>query len=305
MPVSNSITIALTAPALVVLSSCGGDGSSAPTPTPTPVATTPGSGSGGSTTTDPPATTNVPPAPFGLRASAAFAMLGWQHVSHEGLPAIYAQAADKASIEWSAPDATYRIALTDLGSGKLVYSFPPSGNNTSAFSIVQADGSIARAYVTLQPQYGYAGDLQWQSADGVAPFVQGRAIFGIPVPAGALPTSGIARFVTDPLPQTALTVDFATRKVTGALTTWYRGPFDEGALEIGTVESADLQPDGTFVAVLTIPGAPRAGELRGRLFGALADQLGVYWNGPVRLGDGSWVEWRMVRVYDACTNCSP
>ena len=98
---------------------------------------------------------------------------------------------------------------------------------------------------------------------------------------------------------------FATRKVTGTVTSFHDGGgWDPaGPVELGTITPADINPDGTFVAQLTVPGAPHVGELRGQLFGASADELGLYWNAPVRNGYGDWTAWLMVSNHPICTTC--
>lgn len=299
-------TTAIAGGALIALAACGGGGSSsgptagpapAPTPAPTPSPTS---------STDPPATNRLPPAPFGLQASANLAILGWQQISLG--PSVgyrLEHAGDRGTLSWSSTEQTYLIDLADLGAGKLVYTFPPSGNNDVAFSIVQANGSVARAYVTIFLRTGNVGEIFWSTADGVEPYIYARSLFGVPVPAGGLPTSGIRTFTTGLSPQNSLVFDFATRKVSGTVTSFHDGGgWDpEGPIEIGTIAPTDIQPDGTFVAQLTVAGAPNPGELRGRLFGASAHELGLYWNAPVRNGYGDWSEWRMVTNHAVCSVC--
>ncbi|ANY18568.1 hypothetical protein A6F68_00032 [Tsuneonella dongtanensis] len=285
--------------ALCTLAGCGGDSSA---PTPTPVATS----SGGTGTAGASQGSNtLPPAPFALQSSATFGLIGWQYISSERAPTVFAQAGEKAGFEWSQPDKTYRINLVDLGSGRLVYTFGKQ-SNAAAFSIVLSDGSTVPASVTLFERVGSVGDLYWQSAEGAKPFVYGRAIFGLPVPAGRLPTTGGLDFVGPGGGRNVLRVDFANRTVIGQVTAYHDGGgfHAEGPLESGTIEPATLQPDGSFVAKLTVAGAPRTGELRGRLFGPNADQMGVYWNAPARL-DGDWTDWQQVRIYEGCPNCPP
>lgn len=301
--------IATAGAAVLALAACGGGGGSgsgspsqpvagpAPTPAPTPSP---------SPTTDPPATDRLPPAPFGLQASAAFALVGWQQIDTGG-PGSFRldQASERGTLAWSASEKTYLIGLADLGSGKLVYSFPPSGNNDVAFSIIQTNGSVARAYVTIFIRSANMGEIYWRTADGVQPFTYARAMFGIPVPAGGLPASGTKTFATGTSPQSSLVFDFASRKVSGTVTSFHDGGgWDpEGPIEKGTIAPTDIQPDGTFVAQLTVPGAPKTGELRGRLFGAAAGELGLYWNAPVRNGYGDWTDWHMVSNHPVCAAC--
>ena len=85
--------------ALSVASCGGGDGSG---PTPTPSSSSGGGGAGGS----PPAPSNLPPAPFGLTATASFAFVGWQQTSQGNADPILALAPDKAALEWSATEKT-------------------------------------------------------------------------------------------------------------------------------------------------------------------------------------------------------
>ena len=114
--------------------------------------------------------------------------------------------------------------------------------------------------------------------------------------------------MTDTSPQSSLVVDFTTRKVSGTVTTAYTdawGPYNNKVRAV--MDPADLQPDGSFAGVIAVPGAPRQGELRGRLFGPGANELGLYWNGPALDGYDSngWTEWRAVMGYVACTSCTP
>lgn len=276
-------------PPLVAIGPPAGPGAS-PAPTPSP--------------SNPQAPSVLPPAPFGLTASADFPIVGWQQTSQEDAGALIALAEKKGVLAWSADLKTYTITLADLATGRLVYTFP--GNNPAAFSIIQADGSTAKVYVTIWLKTANTGEVYWQTADGVRPFVYAHAIFGMPF-AGSLPTIGRRVFTTDTSPQSSIVFDFATRKVSGTVTSFNDGGgwYPEGPKEQATLEPADIQPDGSFVAAITIPGAPKTGELRGRLFGPAGTDLGVYWNAPARTGyaDG-FEDWRAVTVYPACSSCT-
>ncbi len=291
----------------LALASCGGDEggpppvlggtpSAAPTPSPT------------STAGDPPATSNLPPAPFGLTTSAEFELVGWQQISQgPDAPYLVALAEDRGDLSWSAESKTYKIALADLDGGRLVYTFPPSGNNTAAFSIVKEDGTIAKVYVTIFVWSPNLGEVYWQTADGVTPFKYAHAFFGIRATPASLPSSGKQIFRTDTDPESSIIFDFAARKVSGTVTSFNDGGgWDPaGPKEQATLEPADIQPDGSFVAVISVPGAPRKGELRGRLFGPSGAELAVYWNAPVRDGyDKTFGEWLAVMRYEVCQACT-
>ena len=285
---------------------CGGGGDGSPTGGAAPVSVSPSAPTPAPTPTPTPAASLLPPAPFGLTTSADFPIVGWQLTS-QGLhaPPLIALAEQKGTLAWSADLKTYTIALRDLGSGRLVYTFP--GNNPAAFSVVQADGSTAKAHVSLFLKSASIGEIFWQTAEGGSPFVSARALFGIPLAAGNLPTSGRRVFTTDTDPQSSMVFDFGTRTVSGTVTS-----FDDGGAwnpvgpkERATLEPADVQLDGSFVAVITVPGAPRQGELRGRLFGSAGTELGVYWNAPVRDGfDRMFRDWRSVMHYPVCSSCT-
>lgn len=288
--------LAWTALLCAPLASCGGEDDGVPlpvaggppaTPTPSPAPTS---------------TMELPPPPFGLTASAGFNLVGWQQTSQ---PAGYqfALAADKAKLAWSAELKTYSVDLADLAAGRLFYTFGAAGNPAS-FSIARADGSTAKVYVSLYTRLASSGEIHWQTADGVQPFVFGHALFGLPV--GALPVSGRREFVTDTDPQSSIVIDFANAEVSGFVTSFNDGGgWDPpGPKERAMIEPTILLPDGSFVAKLVIPGAPATGELRGRLFGTAGNELGVYWNGPARTGsDKSFAEWRAVMLYSACSSC--
>lgn len=278
------------------LASCGGD-DDAPTP---PVAGAPSATPAPSPAPSP--TLALPPAPYGLTASTPLNLVGWQQTSQSG-GAQFALASDKAKLGWSSELKTYTIDLSDLAAGRLFYTFGATGN-PNAFSIAQADGTTAKTYVSLYTKLKASGEIYWQTADGVQPFVFGHALFGLPV--GVLPSSGRREFVTDTDPQSSIVVDFARAEVSGSVTAFNDGGgWDpEGPKERAIAEPAALLPDGSFVATLVVPGAPVTGELRGRLFGAAASELGVYWNAPARTGtDKSFAEWRAVMLYAACTSC--
>lgn len=290
------------AAACLALASCGGGGGSSQ-----PVA-----GGGSAVAAPTPSPTQAPPiifppAPFGLTASAQFALVGWQATSESPAGDSIALAQQKGKLAWSADLKTYVIELADLAAGRLFYTFPPAGGvggNPAAFSIAQADGSKAKVSVSLHPKTAAAGEIYWQTPEGVKPFVYARAIFGL-APA-SLPASGRREFTTDTNPQSSIVVDFSTRKVSGSLTS-----FDDGGgwnpggpKERATLEPADLLADGSFVATIVVPGAPRKGELRGQLFGPQSNELGVYWNAPARDGfDGTFRDWRMVMLYPLCASC--
>jgi hypothetical protein len=226
-----------------------------------------------------------------------------------GTPTLFAPADQKASLAWSSSLKTYTIALTDLASGRVVYTFGAQGN-PFAFSIIQNDGSTAKAYLTIQlvnaPARADVGEIYWQTADGISPGVSGRALFGLPL-SGALPAGGRRTFITDTDPQSAIVFDFATRKVTGTLTSFDNGGAwnPPGPKEQATLEPADIQPDDSFVAVITVAGAPKKGELRGRLLGASGNALAVYWNAPARDGfDKTFGDLRTVMSYPVCSSCA-
>lgn len=299
---------AATAGLALLLASCGGEDStgsppaaSAPTPAPSPTPSpTP---SAPTTPVPPPATSELPPAPFGITGDTTFALLGWQNRSNGAdAPPTFNLAEEKGSLAWSTSLKTYRIDLADLASGKLVYTFGSSRNNL-AFSIVRPDGSVALAYVSLIVRSANMGEIYWQTADLVQPFISAQALFGIPVPAGTLPTSGTRTFVTDPVVKSEIEVDFAARKIGGTLTTFYQDAWTEGPVETATLTPADIQPDGTFVAEIAIAGSDRKGELRGRLFGASASELGLFFSASLRDGYGGRTEYQTVLRYDACTTC--
>lgn len=293
----------------LALGSCGGDQNDSPpppitvgdvaNPPPPPPPPVP-------PPNDPPATNLLPPAPFGLTASTNFALVGWQQSSpNTDQPMVAVPAEQKGTLAWSADLKTYSMTLNDLASGRLVYTFPPSGNNLVAFSIIQADGTIARVYVTIILKTANVGELYWQSADGVTPFVYAHAMFGIPV-SGSLPTVGRRVFTTDANPESSIVFDFTTGKVSGTVTSFNDGgSWDpSGPKEQATLEPADIRPDGSFIAAVTIPGAPRKGELRGRLFGAAGTELAIYWDAPSRDGYGEFGDWRAVTNYHACSSCT-
>ncbi|MBX7541591.1 hypothetical protein [Qipengyuania sphaerica] len=299
MQCAHGIKVFVAALSVLALAACGGDDSPASAP--------PSSEGGGGNTPDPPATANLPLAPFGLTQDMQFEMVGYQTVSRSDEPDQLALAGDKGSLEWSSSEKTYLISLADLGSGKLVYTFSGEDRNPSAFSIVQADGTTAGAYVTLLLDGESSRKIYWQSADGVTPFVYAEAIYGIPVPAGSLPDTGSRIFVTDTSPQAAIEVDFSTGKVSGSITSYFDGGgfYPPGPKETAILEPADILPDGTFVAKLTIEGAPSQGLLRGRLFGASANEIGVYFDAPVRWDQsGTWARWRTVLRYPVCATCN-
>jgi hypothetical protein len=182
--------------------------------------------------------------------------------------------------------------------------------NSLSFSIIQNDGSTAKAYVTISLSGGPAnadiGSIFWQTADGITPFVYGRALFGLPI-AEPLPTSGRRTFVTDTEPMSAIVFDFATRKVSGTITSFNDGgSWDPaGPKEQATLEPAQIKADGSFVAVISVAGAPTKGELRGRLLGPLGKSLAVYWNAPARDGyEKVFGEWRTVMSYVECSTCA-
>ena len=307
------LRVAMRRPSLAVvlslaLASCGGEDNAAPlvnggalgaAPTPTP--------SPSSTPGDPPATSNLPPAPFGLTASTQFKLVGWQQISQgSDAPPLIAPADSKGDLAWSAELKTYRITLADLDSGRLVYTFPPSGNNTAAFSIVKDDGKVARVYVTIFLRSSNLGEIYWQTASGITPHKYAHAYFGIPANPANLPLSGKRVFRTDTDPESAIVFDFGTGTVSGTVTSFDHGGGwnPEGPKEQATLEPTKIRPDGSFVAVISVPGAPRKGELRGALFGTSGTELAVYWNAPVRDGySKAFGDWRDIMRYVVCEAC--
>ena len=297
------IQLVLTGLVAVNLAACGGEDIATAAPNLS------GSGGGGGSTLGGTISggtaSNLPPPPFGLTTTAQFALTGWQE-SSTGPESAFSLAQDKAVFSWSSAQKTYTIDLLDQEDGNLVYAFP---GNLAAFSVIRADGTQAKVNVTLYPAYGdNVGKVYWHTADDVAPRIYAEAIFGLPVQPGGIPASGARVFVTDNSPQSSIVVDFAKRQVTGSLTTSYNdtwGPYN--VKDRATLDPAELSPDGTFVATIGVPDAPRQGKLYGRLFGAQGTSLGVYWDGPARGGydDSGWTDWRAVMAYVACTSCTP
>lgn len=282
--------------AALALASCGGGGGSGPPGAPL------GTGGGGTAAPAPaPSPSELPPAPFGIAANTPFALVGYQTI---GQDAVFAMA-DKGTLAWSADLKTYAMTLSDLGSGRLVYTFP--GNNPAAFSLIRADGTKADVYVTLIPRTQAIGEVYWQSADGIQPFVYAHGFFGVAPAPGGLPAAGRRIFVTDTATQSALVFDFTARQVSGGLTMVRDNGWDPaGPKETATLEPAALNPDGSFTARFTVAGTTIPGELRGRLMGAQGNELALYWNGPARLGyaDSPFETYRTVMSYLVCTSCT-
>jgi hypothetical protein len=147
------------------------------------------------------------------------------------------------------------------------------------------------------------GEIYWRTADWLQPYYYAHALFGLPVPPGGLPISGKRIFDTDNSQEHRIVFDFATRRVSGALATMYQDSWSEGPPEVATLLPADIQPDGTFVAEVSITGSDRKGELRGRLFGVAANELGLFLNAPLRDGYGGRSDFRTVIRFDACSGC--
>jgi hypothetical protein len=290
---------AIIAVALAV-AGCGGGGGSGGTGAPT-------GGSGGvptgSSSPSPAPTSSItfgsPPAPFGLTSTTPFTIIGWQERS-----GVVAPAGDRGQLTWSATLKTYTLKLADLDSGPLAYTFPPS-NQALAFSVIKPDGAKGNVYVTLVPNGAALGQLFWQSADGVSPFVYAQAIFGIAASAGALPSTGRKVFVTGDAPASQIVIDLATRKVSGTINEQFDNGWDpEGPIEHATLVPTDLAADGSFVATFSVQGTSTTGQLRGQLMGASGDELAVYWNGPVRGPYGPVFEpWRDVASFTVCVGC--
>ena len=293
---------ALGAAAVAMTSACGGGGTTTSAAVGGGGAAGVGPGTGSAPSPAPPS--ELPPAPFGLTANTPFLVTGFHYVSVESQPAVFAAIEDKGSLAWSADLKTYAMT-TDLGSGRLAYTFP--GNNPLAFSLIRADGTKADVYVTVRLHTAAIGEVFWQSADGIKPFVYARGLFGIPPGAGGIPASGRRVFVTDAASQSALVFDFSARQVSGNVVTVNDNGWDPaGPKEVATLEPATLNADGSFVARFAVAGTAIPGELRGRLMGAEGNELAVYWNGPARLGyaDSAFDPHRTVMYYAACSSCS-
>lgn len=268
-----------------------------------------GSSTGGSATVAPapaPAPSpapSFPPAPFGITATTPFVLVGWQEKTEPGKPDQVVQASERAALTWSATEKTYVIALADLDSGRLFYTFP--NGNQLAFSVLKSDGTTGIVNVSLFAQGAATGQVYWQtpSAAGTPAFVSGRAIFG--VAAAPLPASGRRVFVTGATAANQLVVDLATRKVSGTLIVRYDNGWDPaGPLEQVTLIDATLAPDGSFVAQGLVAGSPTPGEVRGQLLGPGGNDLALYWAGQVRGPYGGAFEtWRDVSQLAACAGC--
>jgi hypothetical protein len=275
----------LTAAAALAVAGCGGEGGSAgsaPSPSPSPSPTP--------TSTPTPAAMILPPAPFGLTASQPFTVLGFGDTKQPSEPTFID---NQVTFEWSATAQTYRLAGPDVGSGRLVYTFP--GKNPFAFSLIADDNTTFPVAVTVNAKRPRTGELSWTIASQGSGINSASALFAIPVDSGAIRSTGIAQFICETAsdrptrilsgsqdPPSGLTIDFSTGDITGTLTAKY----DDGwhmpsqAFQI-VLDSVVLdRATGSFAGNYWIDGEPKLGSVRGRLVGRDVQEILLALRGP-------------------------
>jgi hypothetical protein len=198
---------------------------------------------------------------------------------------------DLAELKWSAKAGTYELALPDIGSGRLPYTFP--GNNQLAFSLVDPAGNKFPVAVTVDPGEYYAprftavGLLYWQPLDSVpkGQLSEGQAVFGLPSTSADLPAAGIVRYSTlrEPGGDAQLSFDFSNGRLTGSIgialwDDW--GPYEPIRYELSQVDYGRGRT--SFSAHFAIAGAPSDGMVMGQLMGKGAAELAVWWEGWIR-----------------------
>jgi hypothetical protein len=220
-----------------------------------------------------------------------------------GTSAWYEIAADTATFGWSSTLGTYQLALKDVGSGSLVFSFPD--NNPVAFTLRLEGGSTVPLAVGVQPQINGAGYLWWSPSSGDR-FSTGIAAFGLAAQASDIPTGGARNFVGEGLAEYAPTIDFDfdRGRLTGKVRVAWNdawGPYPATTYDL-TPASFDRSAN-TFAATLSVPGAPTLGSIHGMFMGPGAREVAIAWQSPiVDLYDLRWVTVRGVWL-GHCTSC--
>lgn len=274
-----------TASLLIMLSGCGGEGSSSgspsnptgsvapsPTPTPTPTPSSPAS--------------QYPPAPFGIVDAQQFFLLGWRP-SPDG-PVLLDN--ENYRIGWGKSPDTYRVSIPQVQDGRFIYTFP--GNNPNAFTVYKPDGTETSVHASLTPSATYNNTIQSIGYVYLFDYAMqietriGEGLFGLATPSAKIPANGKRAYRYENFFNSSepwfVTVDFATGQFSGKLPVFFTdwtGPYPPVFYDI---EGGIFDPaTGQFTGKFTVPDAQKEGIVHGRLMGPDAGELALAYAGPV------------------------
>jgi hypothetical protein len=200
---------------------------------------------------------------------------------------------------------TYSATLPNVGSGRLVRSFPGTVN-TTAFDLVDSAGTKLPVYVTLLPS-SWVGTVQWGATTPGG--ISGSAFFGVATPPGAIPTSGSVTYSTlttgDGI---TLTVDFSARTASGTIALAWVDDWGPYKPTLYALTGGQLDPaTGVVTASFTVPGVSTPGIVKARLMGDAATATCISYRGWVlNPYDEKFEPQASVATASRCAaNCSP
>jgi hypothetical protein len=252
---ATSIVLALS---LAPLAACGPDGSSpapsnsAPTPAPTPAP---------SPTPTPAGPTAQFAAPFGLSASRALDVFGFQStVTGPALPATgvgYRWNAQTSSYEVMMPGFTWARLTAGLPGGYEVYADTVKQPFVAILQLGPTDQGLPDSLAT--PHYAHRASIY--GTGGSALFA-----FGLFAAAGEVPLTGTrtCRYDIDDDGNGSLVLDLATGSLAGHLKEFYGNDY--------TVPPAHFAPGST-----TLTATGPLGQIDGQFFGPGAQELAIRW----------------------------
>lgn len=302
--------------AVALLAGCGG-GDGAPAGgggTPTPVATSSPAPTPAPSPTPTPASSNLPPAPFGLTASQDFALVGWAvpDPNASGLEERFQPfTPELARFRWSVTARTYELFLASSEPYRLVYTFPGSANR-AAFTLLNPDGSDSDLRISLGLATAPIGIAGTQGAITITTNSTQRSLgvaaFGIPTPEGSLPASGLRRFTTTVVDEYSplISYDLATGRISGTVRIAFEDAFGPYPPTSHALEDLVLPPRSTaFTAAFSVPGAPFKGRVLGRLMGPAGDQMAIAVLTPIQnIYTFEWEARTFTVNLFQCTQCS-
>jgi hypothetical protein len=317
-PLKSRTSIAAAATTALLTLGCGGGGGGsppgggtgviAPIPSPAP-APAPGPTP---TPTPPPLPVAAPFPPSNLSASQTFPALGYSiYYEYNGLNIDSSRPVnlnEPLVVRYNGETRSYETKLPGFGPGRLVLNATTGGRGYSLTNGVASD-TLQGVFVNF-----FAGQISsnqsltdsnfavWDATIS-GPFSVATAIgyfaFGLPTPAGVIPSAGtrahtfLGRGFTEVF-STSASRDFRYLSVTGSLQFDFTGRRSTGSLQLAsdelgreqdfgtfTLNGEAVQPDGSFTGAIVMPGSAEQGQFEGRFAGPDASEIIVRWRMPL------------------------
>lgn len=237
-----------------------------------------GGGGGGAGLVRPAPTPAPPPSPAGPLESAPFGLTQTTD---------FATAGEQVKFRWDASVKAYEVTLADGRSGRIV----PDTINSGSGKLVAADGTVI-SYASMIVPFPLQYTRRVFLPDAVN--FGGYLAFGLPAPAGSVPTSGSASFEGSVTGQAEapgygfsaggpalLQFDFAAGSLTGHMDLTFSGPMDHIDGRRYSFSGMLTSVGATSFSGGLDAGGPSASWLRGQFTGPDAQELMASFEAPM------------------------